>query len=57
MSEFSQVLSALRVDELGGGLIEYALIAAFVAIISLTAIRKHLHNDINNVFEKIDKKF
>jgi pilus assembly protein Flp/PilA len=52
MSRSSQLLKSLLYDESGQDLIEYALIAALIAVASIAAM-KGLTNKISNEFNSI----
>ena len=52
MNRFSQLLRSLQHDESGQDLIEYALIAALIAVAAITAL-KGLSNKISNEFNVI----
>jgi len=52
MTRFSQLLRSLQQDESGQDLIEYALIAALIAVAGIAALRG-LTNKISNEFNVI----
>jgi pilus assembly protein Flp/PilA len=52
MTRFIQLLSSLQHDESGQDLIEYALIAALIAVAAIAAM-KGLTNKISNEFNAI----
>ena len=56
MNRLMQVLSTLHREESGQDLIEYALLAALIAL-AATAGMNVVASDINNAFSKIGSKF